>query len=454
MDKMIKNDTFYMGVATAAPQIEGGWNQDGKGESVWDDYSKRGLIKNGQTCFEACDSYNRLDEDLALIKELGINSYRFSLSWPRIQPGGNGSVNPKGIEYYDRLIDGLLNIGVKPLVTLFHWDMPVELDRKGGFLDRSIVERFEEYARIVAEHFSDRVELFSVFNEALAVIDFLYIRPVGGGWEAKQPREVFEAIHNLLLCNGAATRALREYARGPVKVGMVNCTDIKMPKAPEFTELARKATFGLGEGFFGNNTLFYDPLVFGKYDERIFAAFGVTPDFIRPGDMDVIACKPDFLGLNVYVGKTVEPGENGEPEICVPDQNAVYGDMGWDIKGSASAVYYAIKFMSERYSLPVAITENGVSLPDWVDTDGNVLDYARADYIRRYAAGALRAKEEGLPVFGYYVWTLMDNFEWSSGYTRRFGLVYSDFVNKKRIKKQSFYFYKQFVKETLEKFNR
>ena len=170
--------------------------------------------------------------------------------------------------------------------------------------------------------------------------------------------------------------------------------------------------------------------------------------------MDMIACNPDFLGLNVYVGKTVEADENGEPKLCVPDQNAVYGDMGWDIKGSASSVYYAIKFMSERYSLPVAITENGVSLPDWVDMDGKVLDYARVDYIRRYAAEALRAKEEGLPVFGYYVWTLMDNFEWSSGYTRRFGLVYSDFVNKKRIKKQSFYFYKRFVKEALDKFNR
>ncbi len=442
---------FYFGVATAATQIEGGYDQGGKGRSVWDDYSALGLIANGHTCFEACDSYNRLDEDLALIKELGVDSYRFSLSWPRIQPGGRGKVNPEGIAYYNRLIDGLLAIGVKPFVTLFHWDLPSELNEAGGFLNREIVDCFEEYARIVAENFGDRVEMFSVFNEALSLIDFLYLRPVGGGWKPKTYQEAFEAVHNLLLCNGVATRALRNYAKGNVKVGMVNCTDVKMPKTPELTELARKATFAVHDGFYENNTLFLDPLVFGKYDERIFEKLGVTPSFIREGDMDSIGCSPDFLGLNVYLGKTVEADEQGKPRVCVPDQNAVYGDMGWDIAVSASSVYYAIKFMSERYSLPVVISENGLSLPDWVDGDGQVNDGARSDYICRYASEALRAKKDGYPVFGYYVWTLMDNFEWSSGYTRRFGLVYSDYLNKKRIKKQSFYFYKRFIKDEREK---
>lgn len=445
---------FYMGVATAAPQIEGGWNQGGKGVSIWDDYSARGLIANGHTCYEACDSYNRLEEDLALIKELGVNSYRFSLSWPRIQPKGYGAVNPEGIAYYNRLIDGLLAIGVKPLITLFHWDLPIEIDRQGGFLTRDIVDRFEEYARIVAENFGDRVEMFSVFNEALSLIDFLYVHTVGGAGESKPWQEVFNAIHNLMLCNGVATRALRKYSKLPVKVGMVNCTYINMPKTPELTELAREATFGEGEGLYGNNTLFHDPLVFGKYDERILDSLGVKPTFIREGDMDIIACKPDFLGINIYLGKTVEADENGKPKVCTPDQNANYGDMGWDIAGSASSVYYGIKFISERYNLPVVVTENGISLPDWLDMDGKVLDYARIDYIRRYASEVLRARADGLPVFGYYYWSLMDNFEWSSGYTRRFGLVYSDYVNKKRVKKQSFYYYRDFVKSALKEVNK
>lgn len=442
---------FYFGVATAAPQIEGGYDQGGKGKSIWDDYSARGLIANGHTCFEACDSYNRLDEDLALIKELGVDSYRFSLAWPRIQPGGRGKTNPEGIAYYNRLIDGLLAMGVKPFVTLFHWDLPLEIEEAGGFSNRDIVDRFEEYARIVAENFGDRVEMFSVFNEALAAIDFLYLHPVGGGYEPKTYQEAFEAIHNLLLCNGAATRALRKYSKGNVKVGMVNCTGIKMPKTPDLCELAREATFSVGDDIFGSNTLFHDPLVFGKYDERIFEKLGITPSYIREGDMEKIGCHPDFLGLNVYLGKKVEADENGKPKVCVPNQNAVYGDMGWDIADSASSVYYAIKFMSERYSLPVVISENGMSLPDWVDANGQVNDGARCDYIRRYGSEALRAKRDGYPVFGYYVWSLMDNFEWSSGYTRRFGLVYSDYLNKKRVKKQSFYEYSRFIKEMREK---
>ena len=438
---------FMFGVATAAPQIEGGYNQDGKGWSIWDEYSKKGLIKNHHTCYVACDSYNRLDEDLALLEELGVNSYRFSLAWPRIQPKGYGEVNSKGIEYYNKLIDGLLARGIKPLVTLFHWDMPYELDKRGGFSNREIVERFAEYAKIVAENFGDRVEMFSVFNEATAIIDFLYARPVGAGYPAKTTQETFEGMHNLLLCNAAATYALKRYSKLDVKVGMVGCSDIKIPKTEKDVDAARRAMFMPGDTFFGSNTSWWDPIMFGKYNEELIEKFHLDISFIQEGDMEFINCKQDFMGMNIYLGSTWETGADGAPVPSAPDINASYGEMGEDVCRGAASMYWGPKFMQERYDLPIYVTETGLSLNEWVSLDGEVHDPMRADYIRRYFAWLKKAKEEGIDIRGYYHWTLMDNFEWSTGFTRRFGLVYSDFITGKRIKKDSFYIYKKLIEE-------
>lgn len=439
---------FLFGAATAATQIEGGFNQDGKSLSVWDDYSARGLIFNKQTCYFACDSYNRLEEDLALIKELGLTSYRFSLSWTRIQPTGRGAVNQKGIDYYNKLIDGLLAIGVKPFVTLFHWDLPLELEKIGGFSNRSIVERFAEYGQIVAEHFGDRVEYFSVFNEAAALIDFLYLRPVGGGKQPVSEQKAFEAVHNLLLCNAAATNSLRKYSALPVKVGMVNVTEVKMPKEENNSAHITAAQKLMFEdfGWMLGNTAFWDPVVFGKYNEGLILKHGFDLSFVQRGDMEKIACKPDFLGLNIYLGKKVETDENGNAIESTPPTDACYGDMGWDTNGSVSCMYWGPKLMQERYGLPVYVTETGISLPEWKPLEGRICDTMRTDYIRRYFAELMRAKRNGVDIRGYFVWTLLDNFEWSSGYSRRFGLVYVDHETGERTPKQSFYDYRDLIK--------
>ena len=441
-----KEQKFLFGVSTAATQIEGAYDADGKGKSVWDYYSEEGLIQNGHTCYTCCDSYNRLEEDLDLIRDLGVDSYRFSISWTRLQPAGRGEVNEKGIAYYNRLIDGLLEMGVKPMVTLFHWDLPMTLYQEGGFLNRDIVERFAEYGRIIGERFGDRVEMFSVFNEPQALIDFLYARPVGGKSEPRSNQEIFEAIHTLLLCNAAATYALRKYASKPVKVGLVNCTQIKVPKTPEDIDAARNATFAVGDTILGNNVTFWEPIAFGRYDERMIEKFEINLSFVQEGEMKYICCKPDFMGCNIYCGERVARGE--KVAVAVPlSLNASCGDMGGDFIDTADCMYWGTRFMYERYKLPIYVTENGCTMVEWKTRKGTVEDAMRDDYIHRYFTYLWKAREEGVDIRGYYVWTLMDNFEWSSGFSRRFGLVYVDFETGERTKKKSFYGYKEMIEE-------
>ena len=445
----MEKEKFLFGVSTSATQIEGGAFQDGKGETCWDYYSANKFIKNGQTCFTACDSYNRLKEDLDLIGELEVNAYRFSISWARLQSLRTGEINRKGIDYYNRLIDGLLEIGVTPFVTLFHWDMPMELYRTGGFEDRKIAERFFEYGKIVAENFGDRVKYFSVFNEPLSLIDFLYCHPLGQAVNASNNGKTFECVHNLLLANAAATEALRKYGGKRVRVGMVNCSPVRIPKTAADEETARRAMFEAGDSLIEEGALFWDPLVFGRHNPRLIEKYGLDTSCIREGDMERIRCKPDFMGLNIYCGTVVETGKDGEIVKSAPSLNCNYGDMGGDIAGTADSMYWGVKFMYERYKLPIYVTENGCSLTEWKDLSGKVEDPMRADYIRRYFASLMKAKKE-VPVMGYFVWTLMDNFEWSSGFTRRFGLVYVDFETLKRTKKSSFYAYRDLIKDNLK----
>ncbi len=444
----MKENDFLFGVATASVQIEGGAFQDGKGKSVWDYYSEKGGIFRGQNCYTCCDSYNRLDEDLALIKGLGLNAYRFSISWPRIQPLGSGELNQKGIDYYNRLIDGLLAIGVKPFITLFHWDLPLPIHEQGGFLNRDlIVERFSEYGKIIAELFSDRVEMFSVFNEAAAIIDFMYLQPVGKIESAKTQQEAFEGVHNLLLANAAATYSLRKYAKQPVRIGMVNCSNLYAPytESKEDIEAARKATFAISDNLIGSTNTFWHPIMFGEHDKRLVEKFNLDTSFIRDGDMDYIMCKPDFMGCNVYNGETVRADENGNPVLAPHSLNAVNYSMGYDPAGMAGIAYWGIKFMSEHFGLPIYITESGTDLPDLKDRYGKVSDPVRGEIIYRYCSNLLKAKDEGIDVRGYFAWTLMDNFEWSSGFTRRFGLVYTDFETLERTPKQSYYEYRDMI---------
>ncbi len=444
-------EDFLFGVATAATQIEGGYNQDGKSLSVWDEYSVKGLIKNKHTCFTACDCYNRLDEDLAIIKELGINAYRFSINWTRIQPHGKGPVNQKGIDYYNRLIDGLLAIGVKPVVTLFHWDLPVEFLEFGDFANREIIARFEEYGKIVAENFGNRVDMFVTFNEAAVVLDFLYERPVGGGYTPRSKKELVVALHNLLMCNAAMTYSLRKYSKLPVKVGMTNVSYIRVPKEPWMEDKIKEATFKPGNKFYESNTTYLDPIIFGKYNEELIKKFDLDLSFVQEGDMEYINCGFDFIGMNIYCGKMSEVNEKGEVVDTLPSVNAALGNAGGDFIGTASVMYYGPKFMSERYGLPVYVMETGVAVTEWKCLDGTINDSMRADYIERYVSTAVQARKDGVDIRGCFVWSLMDNFEWSSGYTLRFGIVYVDFETLERIKKLSFYKYKELIEKLKDK---
>lgn len=447
MARKVKKD-FLFGVATSATQVEGGWNQGGKSPSVWDMYSQRGLIQNKHTCFTSCDSYNRLEEDLELIRNLGVNSYRFSINWTRIQPGGRGKVNQEGVAYYNRLIDGLLSMGVTPMVTLFHWDLPVELHDNGGFLNRDIVERFAEYGRIIAECFGDRVELFTVFNEPLVVLDFQYVHPVGGYTQPCSNQEVFEAVHNLLLCNAVATEALRRYSKRKVQVGMVNCTMLCTPETDSEAdvEAARQATFKVGDTILDNTVTFWDPLLYGKYDPRIVEKFQIDTSFIQPGDMELIQCKPDFMGYNVYTGNRVRSDGNGGWKPVAPSVNAPVSRMGNEFIATADCMYWGIRFMYEKYKLPIYITENGMDQAEWKTLHGKIDDPMRIDYIERYFSCLMQAKASGVDIRGYFVWSLLDNFEWSSGFTRRFGLVYVDFETGERTPKSSYYWYSDLIR--------
>lgn len=442
------NRDFLFGVATSATQIEGGWNQDGKSQSVWDMYSQKGLIQNKHTCFTSSDSYNRLEGDLELIRNLGVNSYRFSINWNRIQPDGSGPVNQKGIDYYNRLIDGLLAMGVEPMVTLFHWDLPIKLHDNGGFLNRDIVERFAEYGKIVAENFGDRVERFTVFNEPMVVLDFLYVHTVGGYAKPRSDQEVFEAVHNLLLCNAVATDALRQYSKRKVQVGMVNCTMLCAPETDnqEDVEAARLATFKVGDTILDNTVTFWDPLLYGEYDRRIVEKFGIDTSFIQPGDMELIQCKPDFMGYNVYTGSRVRSDGKGGWESVAPSVNAPVSRMGNDYVDTADCMYWGVRFMYEKYRLPIYITENGIDQAEWKTLRGTIEDPMRIDYIERYFSWLMRAKDCGVDIRGYFVWSLLDNFEWSSGFTRRFGLVHVDFETGNRTPKSSYYWYSELIR--------
>lgn len=436
-------EQFLFGAATSSVQIEGGYMQDGKGWSIWDEYCKKGLIKNNQTCYVACDSYNRLEEDLANIKDLGLNAYRFSISWPRIQPDGSGKVNQKGIDYYNRLIDGLLKIGVTPFVTLFHWDLPIKLDEQGGFSNRAIVDRFAEYGKIVAENFGDRVEYFSVFNEIAAIIDFLYEEPVGKGYPPKSHQEGFEAIHNILLSNAAATYALRKYSKNKVKVGMVSCSDIAIPVDGDLN-LAREVMLAPGGCYFTGNTTYWDPMMFGKYNEAYLEKYKFDTSFIKDGDMEFIKCVPDFIGMNIYLGTKYKRDENGKPVPAPLGDNYNGADSYLE---TAECMYYGPKIMQERYGLPIYVTETGIDTIDCVNQNGEVIDDVRSEYLRRYFPQLLRAKNDGVNIRGYFMWSLMDNFEWSTGYTRRFGLIRVNFDTLERLKKKSFYDYAELIKK-------
>ena len=439
-------EKFLWGVASAAAQVEGGYNKDGRSLSIWDTGSIKGHIKDGHTTFDTCNTYDNVEEDIKILKELGVNSYRFSISWSRLIPDGTGEVNLLGVKYYNELIDALLENGIEPFITLYHWDLPQCLMDRGGFLSRDIADWFEYYATTCAKLFGDRVKYFMTFNEPECICHLGY----GTGSHAPYIQGGVEyaaiAAHHLLLANGKAVRALKKYCTTDVKVGFVIACSPKIPLDEKTdVEFAREAMFaGCGDNLF-NNIHFTDPIVLGKYPEHIVSKFS-KPLIYDEKDMDIIKCDLDFIGVNIYQGDLISADGKGGYKMLYHPLNTPKSLNKCNFVPKCA--YYSCKFMSERYNnLPIYITENGVSLTDVIGLDGKVNDDARVLFIDQHVKEVVRAKNDGINLLGYFHWTIYDNLEWGAGASMRFGIVYTDFITFEKIPKKSYYHYKELIKQ-------
>jgi beta-glucosidase len=443
---------FVWGTATASYQIEGAAFEDGKGLSVWDTFSRRpGAIKDGQTGDIACDHYHLYKTDVKIMKEIGLNAYRLSISWPRVMPDGEGRVNEKGLDFYDRLVDELLKNGITPYITLFHWDYPHPLYKKGGWLNPESPDWFAEYTKVVINRLSDRVTNWITQNEPHCYID------IGHNMGEHAPglkldfKDVLAATHNSLLAHGKSVQQIRASAKRPCKIGYSpDASGLTCPgsSAAEDIETARQETFGVKAGSLANSSWWMDPVCLGRYPEAGLKAYEPWLPDISPDDMKTICSPIDFLGCNIYFAKVVKKGGDGGPVIV---ENAAGFDkqgMEWPIV--PESLYWGPKFYYERYKKPMIITENGMSNLDWVSVDGKVHDPQRIDFLYRYIRELKRVVDDGVDVKGYFCWSLLDNFEWAQGYSQRFGLTYVDYKTQKRTIKDSGYWYRDVIRSNGE----
>ncbi|WP_455950617.1 GH1 family beta-glucosidase [Eubacterium sp.] len=443
---------FAWGVATASYQIEGGAYDDGKGLNVWDVFCKKsGKIVDNSNGDVACDHYNRYKEDVKLMKDMGINAYRFSLNWARIIPAGIGTVNQKGIDYYNSLIDELIRNGIEPYVTLFHWDYPLELENKGGWLNPDSPRWFEYYTGVVAEAFGDRVKYFITFNEPQCIVHAGYSAGAFAPGKQYADKDTVKIAHNILLSHGLAVQMLRKKVNN-CKVGYAPCCEPAIPvsDSKEDIEAAKEVLFGEGvfSQFWALSCAWWsDPVILGKYPDVLLKKLEkyLPKDYEK--DMSVI-CQPlDFYGQNIYKGFLYKQGFEKPEQVPFPI-GYPHTAIGWPV--TPECMYWGAKFLYERYKLPFIITENGISCRDIISLDGKVHDTYRIDYMQKYLMELKKASDEGVDVKGYFVWTFMDNFEWAAGYQERFGLIYTDYQSLERIPKDSYYWYKKVVESNGE----
>jgi beta-glucosidase len=437
---------FVWGVATAACQIEGAAALDGKGPSSWDVFARHpGAIFEGHTPEIACDHYHRLEEDLELIRELGVRAYRFSVSWPRVLPQGGGAPNEAGLSFYDRLIEGLLERGVTPYLTIFHWDTPHALEELGGFRNPECKNWFADYTELLARRFGDRVRHWITLNEPHAFIE-------GGlrqgrhapGLKLPLP-EVLRAAHHALLCHGRAVQILRVHVRDAfVMAAPVLIAASPLTESPEDLEAARRFTFERETTELRVSGFWMDPIYRGEYSESALRAFGSAAPKFPARDLELIFQPLDALGFNLYDTVTVRADETGAPIVLLPEPGCPRTAFGWPV--TPEGHFFGPKLAYERYRLPVLITENGLSTSDWVALDGKVHDAARSDFIQRHLEELRKAMQSGVPVLGYFHWSLLDNFEWNHGYRERFGLVHVDYRTLRRTLKDSFFSYQSIVR--------
>lgn len=437
---------FSWGVATSSYQIEGAVDEDGRAPSVWDDFSRKaGCVFEGHTGDVACDHYHRVEEDVELMAQLGVSTYRFSVCWPRVVPGGVGEVNEKGLGFYDRLIDALLAKNIRPMLTLFHWDFPRALFHKGGWLNDESPAWFARYTRVLVDRFSDRVDLWCTLNEPQVFLEMGHHTGTHAPGQKLTLKEVLQATHNALLAHGRAAQTIRAHSKRTPSIGWASVVNPRIPATDRAEDLAaaKKRMLDVDPDDLWSVTWYADAMHLGRYPEQGLRAYGSNAPKVKPGEMETIHQPLDYFGINNYTGTIVSEGPDGEPMELEHAPGNPRTAFNWAVV--PEALYWGPKVIYERYRTPIIITENGMANLDWRTDDGRVRDPQRIDFLRNYLRALSRASREGVDIRGYCCWSLMDNFEWAEGFRMRFGLTYVDFQTLERIPKDSFYFYKQII---------
>lgn len=437
-------DNFIWGVSTAAAQIESASSIDGRGVSNWDEMPRIGAVYQNQTMDDGCDHYHHYKEDIKLMAELGVKAYRFSISWNRILPNGLGKINEKGLQFYDDVIDELLKYGIEPYITLFHWDMPLDLLKEGGWLNNKSSDWFLEYVKVVILRYKSKVKNWITINEPPCMMIF-------GGVEFGRKyttKETLQIVHNILLAHGKAARFIKD---NNLNVGIAVCSTTYAPidDKEENIEAARIANFDIIRDDIWGIALWDDPIMLGDYNKKYYEIY---TDEERPNitkeDLELISTPLDFYGHNIYHGAPVKTDGKGGYIILNHSVGNPKTCMDWDIY--PKIMYWAPKYIYERYHVPFFITENGCAVTDILTSDKRIHDAPRIEYLKQYLANYRKAYEDGVDIRGYFLWSFMDNFEWREGYSKRFGIVYVNYQTKERIKKDSYYYYQEVIKNNRE----
>lgn len=454
---------FLWGTASSSYQIEGAFTEDGKGLSIWDTFSnKPGNIAHDENGNKACDHYHRYREDISLMKNLGIQAYRFSISWSRIFPDGivkdsDGNIryNKAGLDFYDKIVNFCLENNIKPFITIYHWDLPQALEDKGGWLNRETAFVFADYAEFICEHFSDRVTNIATINEPQIISGLGYMLGLHAPGKKLDTVSVLSVIHHLALAHGLAVTKMRAVAKQPVKIGFSSTGGLCYPskECDEDIDAARAECFNIVKGNMTfNHTIFCDMTCLGRYPDIAGTELHLEPGlekighyeelpFVKKGDIELIHQPIDYLGINVYNGHEINAAgyinkKPGSPRTA----------LGWPV--TPGVMNYGIRYLYERYNLPIYIFEDGLACNDIISLDGKVHDSNRIDFLTRYLTDLEKAYKAGVPILGYFHWSFTDNFEWHSGYDPRFGLVFVDYETQQRIPKDSAYWYSDLIKKS------
>jgi beta-glucosidase len=437
-------DGFRWGTATSAYQIEGAVNEDGRGPSIWDIFAHRaGTIEDRSNADHANDHYHLYKDDVRLMKTLGAKAYRFSIAWPRVFPEGTGSPNPKGLDFYNRLLDELLESGIEPFATMYHWDLPQSLqDRHGGWMSRDTPKAFADYAGYVAARLSDRVKHFFTINECSRLVHLGYGIGADAPGLKQPPQQLNQVRHHVALGHGLAVQAIRARGRAGTKVGPAENLVICVP-AIETAANIRAAEIATREV----NAGYLTAMLEGRYTEAYLAGAGTDAPTFTAEDMRVISSPIDFVGLNVYTPHHYVVASDKDPGFTLAPLPASFPHMDapW-LSVGPEAMYWAPRHVAKIWGVQsIYITENGTSAADQPATDGQFYDVDRIMYLRNYLTHLQRATSEGVPVNGYFLWSLMDNFEWTDGFEKRFGLYHVDFKTQRRTARLSASYYRELI---------